>query len=196
MNKIVAYFDGAVEPFNPGGHGGFGVLVLCDNHILLSEAVYIGRWPELSNNVAEYCGAIAVLRYFLREGITAAKVYGDANIVINQLNGRWKARRGAYLPYYHEAYTLRHALPGVSFVWVPREMNGAADELSKQAITTRPLVKKFELDNTLELIPLPTFKPRKRKRDMREVPLSLSDDAWETFKLRYGSNVNDQLVGD
>lgn len=186
MNEVIAHFDGAVEPINPGGHGGFGALVRRGDQVLLSEAVYIGRWPLLSNNVAEYCGAIAVLRFLLREGITEALVHGDANIVINQLNGRWKARSGAYLPYYHEAYTLRHKLPDVRFIWVPREMNAAADELSKQAVTVRPRVRSFELDTTLDLAPLPRFKPSKRKRDMREVPLPENDDAWETFKLRYG----------
>lgn len=162
-----AYFDGAVEPTNPGGHGGYGVVVYRGDSVLFSDAVYVGRWPDLSNNVTEYCGAIGVLRFLLREGITTAKVYGDANIVIHQLNGKWKARSGAYIPYYREAYTLRLKLPNVVFEWIPREMNSAADELSKQATTTRPQVPRFELDASLELSPTPTFKSRKRKRDMR-----------------------------
>src|ERR1051325_764080 len=183
--KVTAYFDGAVEPMNPGGHGGDGVVVYRDDQVLFSWAVYVGRWPELSNNVAEYCGAIGVLRFLISAGITEARVRGDANIVINQLNGRWKARAGGYLPYYREAYTLRSKLPDVQFEWVPREMNAAADELSKQAVTTRPRMRTFDLDASLELIATPKFKARKRKRDMREPPV-VQDDAWETFKLRYG----------
>jgi len=48
-------------------------------------------------------------------------------------------------------------------------------------------ITSFELDGTLELIPLPKHKKRdrgKRKRNLRESPAT--DDAWETFKLRYG----------
>lgn len=189
MSLINAYFDGAVEPMNPGGRGGYGIVVLSGDRVLFSEAVYIGRWPQLSNNVAEYCGAIGVMRYLLREGITEATVHGDANIVINQLNGHWKAKRGAYIPYYREAYTLRHKLPGVRFVWVPREMNGAADELSKQATCSRPLKPQFELDASLDLSAVPKFKGKIRKRDRREAPApveDVEDEAWETFKLRYG----------
>jgi ribonuclease HI len=186
---IEAWFDGAVEPMNPGGHGGYGALVKRAGQLVFSEAVYIGRWPALSNNVAEYCGAIGVLRYLLREGITEGTVYGDADIVINQINGKWNAKSGAYIPYYKEAYSLRVRVPKVKFIWIPRERNCEADELSKEAVTRRPLTVTFALDSSVGIITAPKAK-KKRKRTREVLRLDLNkpavDDAWEMFKLRHG----------
>ena len=161
---IECFFDGAVQPYNPGGHGGYGILIRKDCQTIYSEAVYIGRWRDLSNNVAEYAGMIAVFRYLLKQGITEARVCGDANIVIEQLNGRWRAKSGAYLPYYHEAYALRVKLPSVKVEWIPREMNAGADELSKIAIGKRLIG--FALDPGIQPIAPPRIPRRRRTRNM------------------------------
>lgn len=108
---IECFFDGCVHPHNPGGHGGYGILIRKGYETIYSEAAYIGHWRDLSNNVAEYAGCISVLRYLIREGITQAVVYGDADMVIKQLNGKWRVKGGAYVPYYLEAYALRVRLP-------------------------------------------------------------------------------------
>lgn len=182
---IEAWFDGAVEPRNPGGHGGFGIVVKRDGLLIYSEAIYMGRWPSLSNNCAEYAGCIAVLRYFIREKVEQAVVYGDADLIVEQLSGRWKVKGGAYVPYFHEAYALKNQLPGVSLVWIPREQNGEADELSKQAVVRRPTVIGFQLDSSISPLPLP--KPETRRQRRRQpVPRVNEDEALEMFKLRYG----------
>lgn len=161
---IECFFDGAVYPHNPGGHGGYGMLIRKDQQTIYSEAVYIGHWSELSNNVAEYAGAISVLRYLLKEEITEARICGDADLVVQQLNGKWKAKSGAYLPYYREAYALRVRLPNVNLEWIPREMNYAADELSQIAVRKR--VVGFALDATIETLEPPRIQGRKRTRNM------------------------------
>lgn len=182
---IQAWFDGAVEPHNPSGHGGIGVVVRRDSEVIYTEASYMGRWNSLSNNCAEYAAVIAALRYLLREGITEATVYGDADMVVNQLNGKWRVKGGAYVPYFREAYTLRSRLPQVSIQWIPREMNCAADDLSKVAVGKR--VIGFNLDSTIELIPQPEIKSRKRnRRRQQSVLVNEDDEAWQMFKIRYG----------
>lgn len=186
---IEIWFDGAVMPMNPGGHGGYGLVVRRDHQVVLLDAVYVGRWPALSNNCTEYCGAIAALRYLIREGITEATVYGDADLIINQLNGRWRAKSGAYFPYYQEAYSLRQQVPFVKFMWIPREQNGAADELSKEAVTRRPCVVGFQLDSSVPIIAPPKIPKRKRSRDMRETPLGFEasdSESYQIFLSRYG----------
>lgn len=194
---IEAWFDGAVEPVNPGGHGGFGIVVKCNGRVIHSDSVYVGRWPELSNNCTEYAGCIAVLRYFLREGIKQAVVYGDADMIVKQINLQLKIRGGAYIPYFHEAYSLKRQLPEVKIVWIPREQNAEADELSKQAVVQRPTVIGFQLDPAVEplIAPVPR-KPSNRERrrqEQRELKLKMAaqpevseDEAWEMFKVRYG----------
>lgn len=185
---IECFFDGAVIPHNPSGHGGFGILIRKDHQTIYSEAVYIGRWATLSNNCAEYAGCISVLRYLLREGITEAIIYGDADLVIKQMNGEWKAKSGAYLPYYVEAYALRVQLPNVKLEWIPREMNCGADDLSKIGAGKR--VIGFNLDKSVRAVVPPKIK-KKRKRTREVLRLDLNkvpdDEAWEMFKIRYGN---------
>ena len=130
---VRAWFDGACWP-NPGGHGGYGALVKRHDQVIYSRAVYMGHGPHVSNNVAEYGGVIAVLRYLLQEGIEWATVYGDSQMVIQQLTGKIKARRGLYLPYYQEARELMARLPDVRLVWISRGRNTEADRLSKDAV--------------------------------------------------------------
>jgi ribonuclease HI len=167
---IKIWFDGAVAPINPGGHGGYGMLVKSDGQILHKEAIYVGRWPTISQNVTEYAGAIAALRYLLREGITEAKVHGDATLIINQLNGDWRIKVGAYVPYAKEANVLRRRLPDVRFIWIPRELNREADDLSQRAVWDEPRVIGFQLDpeiDTTDVI-VGARKPPRGKRRKQE----------------------------
>lgn len=184
------YFDGCVAPCNPGGFGGYGLVVFDDDRVIFSEAVYVGCWPELSNNCMEYCGAIAALRFLIREGIEDATIYGDADLIINQLNGKWKAKRGAYLPYHQEAWALRQRLPKVVMQWIPREMNTHADELSKQSVTQRPLIIGFNLDVTVEPVAPAIIPKRARTRDKKNQQVLLPDlddeRVIEQFKQMYG----------
>jgi len=55
---IEAWFDGACEPTNPGGHTACASLVRIDGQIVHQSARYIGFGPMMSNNVAEYCSVI------------------------------------------------------------------------------------------------------------------------------------------
>jgi ribonuclease HI len=163
IHDIYCYFDGAVQPHNPGGHGGYGISIVNHGIEVYSEAAYIGQWRDLSNNVAEYAGAISVLRYLLSQGHASALVRGDSMLVIQQLKGRWKAKSGVYLPYYQEAWALRAKLPEVDFEWIPRERNGRADDLSKVALDKR--VIGFALDPSVAPVAPPKIAKRRRTRD-------------------------------
>lgn len=160
---IECFFDGCVFPRNPGGRGGYGILVRRGFETLHAECGYIGQWPWLSNNCAEYAGVISVFRYLIRVSIEEALIYGDSALVIDQLNYHMKAKRGAYLPYYQEALALRAKLPRVSMEWIPREMNAGADELSKTG--ARKNVIGFMLDSSVVPIAPPHIPKRRRTRD-------------------------------
>lgn len=146
---IEAWFDGACWP-NPNGHAASGAIVRRDIETIFKHSEYIGN-QNTSNNVAEYHGLIAVLRFLVAEGIEDATVYGDADMVIKQMNGIWKAgrltkaekkgkvpiRARYYLPYYNQAMELRRKLPDVRFVWIRRHLNSEADYLSTQPLRDR-----------------------------------------------------------
>lgn len=113
--RVQAWFDGSCWP-NPGGHTGYGAVVKRDGQIIFSAVEYLGQGAQLSNNVAEYAGIIAVFRYLVQERIEWADVYGDSQMVIKQLQGTIKAKHGLYLPYYREARELRAKLPDMRLV--------------------------------------------------------------------------------
>src|SRR5688572_30191065 len=142
------------------------MLVKRDGQTIHGEAIYMGRWPALSNNCAEYAGCIAALRYLVQHSVKRAVVYGDADMIVKQVNGEWRIRGGAYIPYFHEAYALKQQLPEVSIVWIPREQNVEADNLSKQAVLTRPRAIGFRLDPTVK--PVVGLSPKKLTRKQRK----------------------------
>ncbi len=87
-----------------------------------------------TNNVAEYSGLIAGLE-MAREyapDATDVEVRMDSKLVIEQMAGRWKIKHESMKPLAVEA---RRLLPAsVTWTWVPREQNAAADALANAAL--------------------------------------------------------------
>lgn len=138
-----AWFDGACEPRNPGGHAtwGFWLEKVGDRGNTASGYGQEGYGPGMSNNVAEYCGAIKVMEWFLARGLEKEPIIvrGDNAMVVEQMNGRWKVRRAKpgkkpklYLKYAERGKELVSKFTRIRFEWVPRERNGRADALSKR----------------------------------------------------------------
>jgi ribonuclease HI len=98
MNEYLAWFDGACEPVNPGGTASFGVIVKgVDGTVLLRDHGVVGIGKDMSNNVAEYAGVRHILKYLSSRPPGRVTIHGDSNLVINQLNGKWRVRKGLYL---------------------------------------------------------------------------------------------------
>ena len=135
MNEYLAWFDGACEPINPGGTGKFGVIIKDgDGTVISEEHDLVGRGDAMSNNVAEYAGVRHVLRYLASRPRGRVTIYGDSNLVINQLNGKWRIRKGL-LAIAIETKELLAQLRlwgwQITFCWIPREQNEECDALSK-----------------------------------------------------------------
>ena len=138
MNEYLAWFDGACTPVNPGGTASFGVMIKDnDGAVLLKEHGLVGRGSAMSNNVAEYAGVLHILKCLARRPPGQVTIYGDSNLVINQLNGRWCIKKGLYLQIAMEAKELLAYLRGlgwqINFCWIPREQNEECDALSKKS---------------------------------------------------------------
>lgn len=138
--KWLAHFDGACEPHNPGGWGGWG-FAICDpagteqanGHGVLDKG------PGMTNNVAEYTAALeCVRRWIAMEIPEPLLIRGDSKLVIEQMSGRWQAKAGAYLVVHHALRKLlRDSSVSVAWEWVPRAENGRADDLSKHGLIER-----------------------------------------------------------
>ena len=89
----------------------------------------------MSNNVAEYAALCEVLGFLLEKQYeaTSIEVRSDSALVVNQMSGKWKFRRGLYRDKHLEAKRLRDQFKDITFRWVPREDNEEADRLSREA---------------------------------------------------------------
>jgi len=136
MNEYLAWFDGACEPVNPGGTASFGVIVKDDRAVLLKEHGLVGKGSKMSNNVAEYAGVLHILKYLSSRPPGRVMIHGDSNLVINQLNGKWRVRKGLYLSIAMETRELFTYLRGlgwqINLCWIPRTQNEECDALSKK----------------------------------------------------------------
>jgi ribonuclease HI len=128
---IEAWFDGATEPKNPGGHGAWGAVVKVDGNTVFAKGGYVGNGPTISNNVSEYAAFIAAAEECLKyPGVVIIR--GDSKLVVMQLNGKWKAKGGLYKPFYEKAKLVWKELRSrAKLVWIPREENDQCDYLSK-----------------------------------------------------------------
>lgn len=140
MEIIKVHFDGACEPFNPGGRMGFGVHI--SGHtvgVIHTHGEQTDFDSQNSNNVAEYRALNIALDWLIENGYSRnpIQVFGDSMLVIKQMNGDWRAKGGRYYSEYLRAQELRDQFQVITFTWVPREKNQIADDLSKGDLTVK-----------------------------------------------------------
>ena|SRR3990167_3903289 len=134
---IKAFFDGCCEPLNPGGTASFGAVIFKDDkRVWECSRIFIpkpGKEKLTSNNVAEYSGFKSILDWLLEQKANHEKIviYGDSNLVIQQMFGTWQIRHGHYVPIAHQCLHLLERFNNIKGQWIPREENDIADELSK-----------------------------------------------------------------
>jgi len=89
----------------------------------------------MSNNVAEYAALCEALRFIANRNMTQSpiEVRSDSRLLVDQMLGLWKFRKGLYEHKYLEAKELVKSFDKISFKWVPREKNEEADALSREA---------------------------------------------------------------
>ncbi|MBC7630065.1 bifunctional RNase H/acid phosphatase [Aeromicrobium sp.] len=129
-SRVIIEADGGSRG-NPGP-ASYGALVRdADTGVVIAQrGVTIG---VATNNVAEYSGLIAGLE-LVREHAPDAQVEVrmDSKLVIEQMAGRWKIKHADMRPLAQQAQRL--VPPGVTWTWVPRERNKAADALANAAL--------------------------------------------------------------
>jgi len=133
------YFDGACVPVNPGGDMGLGFWIEEDGKQIYSFSKFIDHktFPtKTSNNIAEYLALKEGLEYCISNGITELQVFGDSKLVIEQMKGNWKMKKGLYLPFAEATKELVGEYTKIDFEWIRRELNTIADALSNRDIPT------------------------------------------------------------
>jgi ribonuclease HI len=122
------------EPVNPYGNMGIGSVVYKDNQEVFSYSEYVEASKLNSNNVAEYLALEQILLWIRDNNTLESKIfiYGDSKLVINQMKGYWRVKRGLYVETAIRCKKIRSEIEkSLVFEWIPRELNSRADDLSK-----------------------------------------------------------------
>jgi ribonuclease HI len=127
---ITAFCDGGSRG-NPGP-AGFGVYVEGPDGEKLAElSEYLGK---TTNNVAEYSGLLAALDYALREGRRRLRVVSDSELMVKQIQGKYKVASADLRPLYDEAKRRIASLDMFRIEHVLRGKNQRADRLANLAM--------------------------------------------------------------
>src|SRR6266567_255310 len=129
-NIFVAYVDGASRG-NPGPASYAAILRGPDGATRFEAGKYIGR---ATNNVAEYYGLITALDYAAAHGIERLLVRSDSELLVRQMQGRYKVKSADLRPLHERARKLAHGFAYFTIEHVPREQNREADELANSAL--------------------------------------------------------------
>jgi probable phosphoglycerate mutase len=124
--SITAYTDGGARG-NPGP-AGFGVRIEDPEGNLVEELH--GPLGIATNNVAEYNGLLAALRYALDHGHRDVRIKADSELLVRQMRGEYRVKHPGLQPLYQEARALAQRVGRVTFEHIRREANKEADRLS------------------------------------------------------------------
>ena len=133
---VHVHFDGACQPPGGGGVATYGFTIEGGGLSHEEKGLAVRPWsPRATNNVAEYTAAVRALEWLLAQGYTGpVRVMGDSQLVIRQINGEYKVLAPHLVEYHAQLRRLADSFERIQFVWIRREANSRADELSKQAL--------------------------------------------------------------
>src|ERR1035438_8526838 len=96
---VTAFCDGGSRG-NPGP-AGYGVFIEGpDGETLAELSEFLGK---TTNNVAEYSALLAALEWALKEGRSRLRVVADSELLVKQIQGRYKVNSPDLRPLYEEA---------------------------------------------------------------------------------------------
>src|ERR1700683_2127321 len=130
LGVYTAHVDGASRG-NPGPASYAVVLYAPDGKLLFELGKYLGRE---TNNVAEYRGLIAALDYAASHSIARLRIRSDSELLVRQMQGRYKVKSPELRPLFDQAGKLARGLEYFAIEHVFRESNREADRLANETL--------------------------------------------------------------
>ena len=130
ISSVIINADGAARG-NPGP-AAIGVTIKDDNGKLI--AILSQRIGKATNNQAEYRAIIAGLEEAIRLGTRRVKVFSDSELVVKQINGKYRVKNTSLRILYEKAIRLIGRLEGFTLQHVPRGRSAEVDNLANQAL--------------------------------------------------------------
>jgi ribonuclease HI len=130
MSRITVNVDGGARG-NPGP-AAIGVVVCDDEGEVLEE---VGeKIGEATNNVAEYRALLRGIELAAEHGATDLQLIGDSELVVRQVEGRYKVKNAGIKPLHAEVKRALGGFDSWSIRHVRRGSNAEADRLVNQAL--------------------------------------------------------------
>ncbi|MBU4276039.1 MAG: ribonuclease HI family protein [Proteobacteria bacterium] len=131
--SLILHSDGGSRG-NPGPAGAGAVLYDEQGQEVAALSRYLGR---TTNNEAEYQALLMGLNEAKRLGAARLTVKMDSELIVRQLEGKYRVKAPGLKPMYDEAKRLLQGFASVTIQHVRREFNKRADELANQAMDQR-----------------------------------------------------------
>lgn len=132
--RYLLRFDGGSRG-NPG-IAGAGMVIYDD----MKQEVWCG-WKFLeytaTNNDAEYTALVVGLKCALSLGITNLRVEGDSELIVRQLEGRYKVKTSRLMALYRDCKDLISKFEKIEVRHIPRAQNARADQLANVAMDSQ-----------------------------------------------------------
>jgi len=127
---LVINADGASRG-NPGPAAIGATIKDESGRLVATVSESIGR---TTNNQAEYRALIAALEKAIGLGARKVDIRLDSELVIRQLQGRYRVKNAALRPLFLRVRELLDRIEGFTLKHIPREQNAEADRLANAAL--------------------------------------------------------------
>jgi probable phosphoglycerate mutase len=127
---LIAHCDGGARG-NPGPAGYGAVVQTEDGETLAELSEFLGI---RTNNYAEYSGLLGVLAWTLEHGHRRLRVTSDSELMVKQIQGRFKVNSPDLKPLWTEARSRIAKLDGFQITHALRHKNKEADRLANLAM--------------------------------------------------------------
>jgi ribonuclease HI len=129
MSRLTVNVDGGARG-NPGP-AAIGVVVRDGSGVLEEVGETIG---EATNNVAEYKALLRGIELAAAHGGTDLELIGDSELVVRQVEGRYKVKNAGIKPLHQEVKRALRDFDAWSIRHVRRAENSDADRLVNEAL--------------------------------------------------------------
>jgi ribonuclease HI len=127
---VIAHCDGGARG-NPGP-AGYGALLQDEAGAVLAElSEFLGN---RTNNYAEYSGLLGCLQWALDHGQSRLRVVSDSELMVKQIQGKYKVNSPDLRPLWEEARRRIAQLDRFEISHALRHKNKAADQLANDAM--------------------------------------------------------------
>jgi probable phosphoglycerate mutase len=168
---VTAYCDGGARG-NPGPAGYGAVLTGPAGEPLAELSEFLGF---RTNNYAEYSGLLGVLAYALEHGYRRLRVVSDSELMVKQIQGKYKVNSPDLKPLWQEARNRIARLEAFEISHALRHKNKDADRLANQAMDRgmkRPHAPGEPAPAPLKATPYPTKSSAPPNPDARSAAAS------------------------